>query len=161
MAENIFSTFTISGEGLTAQRRRLASIAKNIANVNTTKCEDGEPYRREITVVSAIQGQGNTFGNELKEQLTLIGTEKGHFGGDSLGGSSERYLKTDTVKDQSDFRMVYDPSHPHAGDDGYVKMPNINIVTEMVEMISAQKAFESNANVIESAKSIARDSLEI
>ncbi len=160
MAESIFSTFDISGQGMSIQRKRLAAVAKNIANVNTTKGPDGQPYKREIVTVKA--GGNNSFSNELKTQLSIGGTNN------SLGGTSflSNQSSPDTILEaQTEFdsstRMVYDPSHPHADKEGYVKMPNINIVTEMVEMISAQKSFEANTGVIESAKNIARDSLEI
>ena len=70
-------------------------------------------------------------------------------------------LKAKSARDNTPPRLVYDPSHPDADENGYVRMPNINIVTEMVEMISAQRSFEANSQVIESAKNVARDSLEI
>lgn len=73
----------------------------------------------------------------------------------------DQILKAQVARDNSPPRMVYDPSHPNANADGYVQMPNVNIVTEMVEMISAQRAFEANTGVITAAKNIARDSLEI
>jgi flagellar basal-body rod protein FlgC len=72
-----------------------------------------------------------------------------------------QYLDIEIKKDMSEGRLVYDPSHPDADENGYVRYPNVNVVTEMVEMITAQRAFEANVSVIESAKNVARDSLDI
>ena len=155
MAETVFTSFNIGGQGLSVQRMRLNSIARNIANANTTKAEDGEPYKREVTVIHAV-GEGS-FGSELSQQMKLSGS-----GTRSVGGMyARKVVEATTSHDESEPRQVYDPSHPDADENGYVKMPNINVVNEMVEMISAQRAFEANVNVIESAKNIARDSLDI
>lgn len=161
MSDSIFATFNISGQGLSVQRKRLTAVANNIANANTTNGPDGLPYQREII---AVKESGNTvFSNALQSQLALTKTSSEHSGNISKNGSSidNTVLESESVKDQSAPRMVYDPSHPDADDNGYVKMPNINIITEMVEMISASRAFQANTDVIESAKNIARNSLEI
>jgi len=154
MAENIFSTFDISSQGMRAQRMRLAAVARNIANVNTTKGSDGEPYKREITTIKAVDS--GSFGGELGQQI--LSMQSGNLNDRNSGNN---VLSVETNFDNSEPRLVYDPSHPHADDKGYVKMPNINIVTEMVEMLSAQKAFEANASVVDSAKNIVRDALDI
>ena len=161
MAENLFSTFAISGQGMSVQRMRLSAVAKNIANVNTTKGPDGQPYQREIVVVRAING--NQFENELESQISLTKTSAEHSNEAHLGSypPDSRIINAVSAKDASLPRLVYDPSHPDADENGYVKMPNINIVTEMVEMISAQRAFEANTGIVESAKNMARDSLDI
>ncbi len=161
MAENLFATFAISGQGMSVQRMRLSSVAKNIANANTTKGENGKPYEREVVVVRAIPQ--SPFENELDSQLKLSRTEASH----APTANPHSYppdwsvLKARTARDNTPPRIVYDPSHPDADETGYVQFPNINIVTEMVEMISAQRGFEANTGVIESAKNVARDSLEI
>ena len=161
MAENLFATFAISGQGMSVQRMRLSSVAKNIANANTTKGENGKPYEREVVVVRAIPQ--SPFENELDSQLKLSRTEASH----APTANPHSYppdwsvLKARTARDNTPPRIVYDPSHPDADETGYVQFPNINIVTEMVEMISAQRGFEANTVVIESAKNVARDSLEI
>lgn len=161
MAENLFSTFKISGQGLSVQRMRLSATANNIANVNTTKGIDGQPYRREVVVVRAVPG--SPFEEELSNQISLSMTSPDHTPEAAPGGFPQDYkvLQAATARDNSLPRLVFDPSHPDADAEGYVKMPNINIVTEMVEMISAQRAFEANSNAIESVKNMARDSLEI
>ncbi len=161
MAENLFSSFDITGQGLSVQRMRLSSIAKNIANANTTRGEYGKPYEREVVVVRSIPQ--SPFGQELDSRIKLSRTDNAHspnaepysYPGDY------RVLKANTSRDNTPARLVYDPAHPDADDNGYVHYPNVNIVTEMVEMISAQRGFEAGANVLESAKNIARDSMEI
>jgi flagellar basal-body rod protein FlgC len=161
MAENLFASFDISGQGMTVQRMRLSSVAKNIANVNTTKDVNGEPYQREVVVVRAIPG--SPFEDELEDQIEMKRTSKDHAPNAYPGTYPPDYsvLKAKTAKDNSPPRLVFDPNHPDADDDGYVKMPNINIVTEMVEMITAQRGFEANTGVVESVKNVARYSLEI
>ena len=161
MPENIFASFAISGQGMSVQRMRLSAVANNIANANTTKGPLGEPYQREVVIVRAIPG--SPFDTELTNQLQLKRTEKDHAPTTYPGVYPPDYgvLKSITAKDNTPPRMVYDPSHPDADESGYVKYPNINVVTEMVEMISAQRSFEANTGVIDAAKNIARDSLEI
>ena len=148
----------MSGQGLTVQRMRLSAVARNIANMNTTQDIGGEPYKREIVVVRNVQN--TSFDNQLTGQMNLAGA----YGGDEITSNSpgeKTNLQASTVKDNTPPRQVYDPSHPDADENGYVKTPNVNIVTEMVEMISAQRAFEANAGVIESAKNMARNALDI
>lgn len=161
MAENIFATFDISGQGMSVQRMRLSAVSKNIANANTTKTPDGGPYQREVVVVRAIPG--SPFDQELENTISMKKTAPEHAPTGSLKGYPPDYtvLKAKTARDNSPPRLVYDPNHPDADESGYVKMPNINIVTEMVEMISAQRSFEANTGVVESAKNIARESLDI
>lgn len=161
MAENIFSTFAISGQGMSVQRQRLSAVANNIANANTTKGPDGLPFQREIVVVRHIPG--SPFEDVLQDQISLKKTSDDHSGNASINGRNPDYsvLNAFTAKDATPPRMVHDPSHPDADENGYVHYPNINIVTEMVEMITAQRAFEANTGMVESAKNIARYSLEI
>lgn len=151
MGNNVFEIFRIAGEGLRFQRKRLESIARNIANANVTRATNGEPYRREIVIARVVET--SKFGKELTEAITAglnIGKEE-----------LNQTMKIEKIIDDSDFRLVYEPSHPDADEKGYVRYPNVNIVTEMVDMISAQRAFEANASIIESAKNVARDSLDI
>lgn len=161
MAENIFSSFNISGQGMSVQRLRLSAVARNIANANTTKAEDGLPYKREVVVVREIKG--SPFEESMNASLELDRTNPDHTGEAINNGmeNMDKVLNARVVKDNSLPRLVYDPNHPDANADGYVAMPNINIVTEMVEMISAQRAFQANAQVVDAGKNIARYSLEI
>ncbi len=161
MPENIFATFSISGQGMSVQRMRLSAVANNIANANTTKGIDGKPYQREVVVVREIPG--SPFEDELEDQLALKRTSADHAPTARQGTYPPDYsvLKARTARDNSPARLVYDPTHPDADEQGYVHYPNVNVVTEMVEMITAQRAFEANTGVVGAAKNIARNSLDI
>lgn len=161
MAENLFSTFSISGKGMGLQRQRLNAVANNIANANTTKDANGKTYQREVIVVRA--DKHTAFDRQLTDEIALRGTGASHIGNAAGMGNAgnEEVLKAVSARDNSGPRMVFDPSHPDANTEGYVAMPNVNVVTEMVEMISAQRAFEANTSVVSAAKNVARDSLDI
>ncbi|MCL6632354.1 MAG: flagellar basal body rod protein FlgC [Alicyclobacillus herbarius] len=125
----------ISASGLTAERLRMDVIANNIANANTTRTPSGGPYRREMVVLAP---RTNTFQDALAaEQSTASGTA-----GVQVVG---------IVQDPSPFRLVYDPSNPDAVN-GYVQMPNVDIATEMVDMVSAARAYEANATAFDATK---------
>jgi len=161
MGGSIFEIFKISSEGLLLQRQRLNSIAKNIANANTTKTESGGPYRREIVIARAKDEEGS-FHREIDNLLKPLKNSNIEFPAERGNRLPEtKYLDIQVMSDMGDGRLVYDPSHPDADNNGYVRYPNVNVVTEMVEMITAQRAFEANISVIESAKNVARDSLDI
>ncbi|MGI5839078.1 MAG: flagellar basal body rod protein FlgC [bacterium] len=142
---SFFRAIETSASGLTAERLRMDIIANNIANVNTTRTENGGPYQRQMPVFAARSG----FNNILSRYLT---------DGNS-SGSGVRV--TDIRVDPSPFKYVYNPTHPDADARGYVAMPNVNIVTEMVDMITASRAYEANITAINTAKSMALRSLEI
>lgn len=149
-------TIDISASGLTAQRLRMDTIASNIANVETTRVENGRgPYRRQVVVFEArtsrIPGKvpANNFESLLEEKMANM-------------GSGVRVKEIRSVdENEQPFRRVYDPSHPDADEQGYVNYPNVNIVEEMINMISATRAYEANAKVIEASKSMAMRALDI
>jgi len=152
----------ISASGMTAQRLRMDTISSNMANVETTRRANGTgPYRRQVVVFEArndIENQNTSnnpvmskFANLLKEQQKVAAT-----------GYGVRVKEIREINDQeSPFRKVYDPSSPEADAQGYVNYPNVNIVEEMTNMISATRSYEANAKVIESAKAMASKALEI
>ena len=142
----IFSTLNIGGTALTAERTRMEVISKNIANVNTTRTSSGKPYRRQMPLFKEIEG--DSFESVLSN---ASGKHK------SEGGVKV----TGIENDRSPFKSAYNPGHPDADKDGYVLMPNIDIVTEMVDMISASRAYEANMTTINSAKAMAMKALEI
>jgi len=157
----------ISASGLAAQRRRLNAISENLANASTTRTAEGGPYRRKITRFSeAPQMVKTTFRNALdkqEENIELLQTRVGHMepferekGGQTVSGVS-----ADVVQDDSPPVTVYDPNHPDADENGFVKMPNVNVVSEMVDMISATRAYEANVTAIKSFKEMAKKALEI
>ena len=140
------NSINISASGLTAEKLRMDVISRNIANVNTTRTADGTPYRRQVVVFQEGDKQ-MSFSDYLNDaSKTLIGS------GVKVAGITE---------DKTPFKSVYDPGHPDADEEGYVKMPNIDVMTEMVNMISASRAYEANVTAINSAKSMASKALEI
>ena len=143
---SVFQSFDISASGMTAQRFRTDIIAENIANVNTTRTEDGTPYRRQV--VTFAQKVDTPFSDILKSHRNKYKGE----------GVKVYSLKEDET---SDFIMEYDPSHPDADENGYVSYPNVNIVTEMTNLIDASRAYEANATAFDASKAIAQAGIQI
>ena len=141
---SIFGAIDVAASGMTAERLRLDVISNNIANVNTTRTADGGPYRRQYVVFEPRQGDASSFSQVMSGQLQLNGVR--------VSGIR---------KDDSPLRMVYEPGHPDADAEGYVRMPNINIVTEMVDMMTASRAYEANVTSVNVAKSMMLKALEI
>lgn len=145
------SSIDISASGLTAQRLRMDTIASNMANAETTRVENGNgPYRRQVVVFEARQANNaKSFNSLLKDKMATV-------------GQGVRVKEIRSLDDnEAPFRRVYDPSHPDADENGYVSYPNVNIVEEMINMISATRSYEANAKVIEATKSMALKALEI
>ncbi len=138
---SLFHSFDVSASGLTAQRLRMDTIANNLANVNTTRTERGGPYRRQMPVFAS---------RYLPQALAVQG---------GFRGAGVRVLGI--VEDTDPPRLVYDPAHPDANADGYVAMPNVNVVTEMVDMIGASRAYEANIAALNAFKNMAMKALEI
>ena len=136
MVDNISAT-DIAVQGIRAQRIRMNVIAQNIANAQTTRTEKGGPFRRQLALFEA-----KSFGQQLNESNPGVRVSK-------------------IVNDDSPFRQVFDPSHPDANEDGIVLYPNVNISIEMINMLSAQRAYEANIDVITSSKRMAAKALEI
>ncbi|MFH0702705.1 MAG: flagellar basal body rod C-terminal domain-containing protein [bacterium] len=179
-----FDALDISASALYAQRMRMDTIASNIANVNTTRNPDGTPgvYRRREVVFSAIydktknktdtsgNNSDNTSDNNVNTQNTQNAGENNNSDNNILKGSvsmdapaiatgvSVFQINEDTV---TPLKKVYNPAHPDADKDGFVEMPNINIVTEMIDMISATRAYEANVTVIDGTKNIIASALRI
>ena len=141
---SIFGAIDVAASGMTAERLRLDVISNNIANVNTTRTADGGPYRRQYVVFEPRQGDASSFSQVMSGQLQLNGVR--------VSGIR---------KDDSPLRMVYEPGHPDADAEGYVRMPNINIITEMVDMMTASRAYEANVTSVNVAKSMMLKALEI
>lgn len=142
----LFQSFDISASGMTAERFRTDIIAENVANVNTTRTEDGTPYRRKIVTFAE---KGTTSFQDVLE-----GSRKSHIG----NGVKVSRVTEDT---ESDFVMEYDPSHPDADENGYVSYPNVNTVTEMTNLIDASRAYEANVTAFNTSKAIAQAGLQI
>jgi flagellar basal-body rod protein FlgC len=141
-----FSSLDVGASALTAQRLRMDIISQNIANANTTRTDKGTPYRRQ-DVLFEEKAPGGQFSDYLNDSSK------------ALIGSGVRVAKI--VEDKTPFKKVYDPGNPEANTDGYVEMPNVDIITEMVNMISATRAYEANVTSINTSKSIALKALDI
>ena len=141
---SLFNSLRISASGLTAERLRLDVIADNLANVNTTRTAAGGPYRRKVAV---LEERPNGFADLLGIQNT------------SRMGGGVRVAAI--AEDTSPLPRVYNPGHPDADADGYVLMPNVNVVTEMVDMITATRAYEANVTAMNAAKQMALRTLDI
>ncbi len=161
----VFSAIDISASGLSAQRRRMNAIAENIANVNTTRTPEGGPYRRRLSYFSEDRQGVDTVRLNPKpgKQLELDFTDKKHLTPFESHLHENRFsgVNYHEYRDNSTPEMVYDPTHPDANEYGYVAMPRINIITEMVEMISASRNYEANVTAIDAAKGMARKAMEI
>lgn len=147
----MFTSFDINSSGLTAQRYRMDIISENVANANTTRTADGSPYVRKIVTFAEKQGTtpfAHVLDNEMNSYSSI---ESGQ--GVKVSGVFE-----DKV---TEMNMVYDPSHPDADENGYVLYPNVNIITEMTNLIDATRAYEANATAFDASKSMALKGLEI
>lgn len=138
-----FNTLRISASGLAAERLRMDTIASNFVNADTTRGKDGKPYVRKIAV--------------FQENLQKVLNPK-------TGKTEEKLLGVKSVgveEDPSPLRVVYDPTHPDADANGYVKKPNVNILNEMADLIASSRAYEANITAINAEKSMLMKSLEI
>ena len=144
---SVFKSFGVNASGMTSERFRMDIISQNVANANTTRTEEGTPYRRKIVTFQEKTPNPMKFS-------TIFKRARGMDVGDGV--------KTMGVyEDQSDLTMVYDPSHPDADENGYVMYPNVNIVTEMTNMIDAERAYQANATAFNASKAMAMKGLDI
>lgn len=145
---SIFSAFNVNASGMTAQRYRMDIISENVANANTTRTQDGTPYRRKVVTFEQKGETAKTFSS-------FLGQASNRYDGQ---GVRVRKVSEDTW---TQMNMVYDPSHPDADENGYVTYPNVNIVTEMTNLIDASRSYEANATAFSASKSMAMKGLEI
>lgn len=142
---SMFGTFNTSASGMTAERFRLDIIANNLANANTTRTDEGGPYRRQSPIYMP---------REPRFKLPFPRRKTG-------GQHGEGVRVVGVSHDTNEPRMVYDPYHPDANEEGYVAYPNVNTVREMVDMISATRAYEANVSAMTAAKQMANKALTI
>jgi len=141
---DLMQAMKISGTALTAQRAKINIISENLANSETTRAEDGQPYRRKMVVLSEqpVEPFKSVLAREQEEAVGVTVSE--------------------IVESQEDFNLVYNPAHPDADPDtGYVKMPNVNILTEMADMMTARRAYEASVTAMNNTKSMMLRALEI
>ena len=145
----MFTAFDINASGMTAERYRMDIISQNVANANTTRTEDGTPYRRKV-VVFEEKGQQTAFRHVLNKASKCY----------SYTGSG---VKVSGVYEDkwTEMNKVYDPSHPDADENGYVTYPNVSAITEMTNLIDASRAYEYNATAFNASKNLATAGLGI
>ena len=148
------SSIDVIGSGFTAQQQRLDIISENIVNMNTTRTENGEgPYRRKVVVFQADNGTGR-FSDILARTRYGIG---GSFGGQRVAG----VRVAEVAEDPSDFKLKYDPEDPDANEDGYVEMPNVDLVKEITDGMAASQAYNANVTAFNLMKNVISKGLEI
>lgn len=146
-----YSALETAASGLTAERLRMDVISNNIANANTTRTAEGGPYRRQMVIMEGrpsfaamlTEAQGQAGSSDIRETI----------------GRGVRI--TQVVNDMRPFKIKYDPTHPDADDNGYVQLPNVDTVTEMVDLISASRAYEANVTALNAFKSMVSSALQI
>ncbi|MFP3916181.1 flagellar basal body rod protein FlgC [Lysinibacillus telephonicus] len=148
---SIFASMNSTASALTAQRLRMDVISSNIANVDTTRARqvngEWEPYRRKSVTLAENQGQFSNFLNAA-------------IGGKDYSGNGVKVVSINEDNEKP-FKLVYNPTHPDANEEGYVEMPNVDLLTEMVDLISATRSYEANVTVFNASKSMLTKALEI
>ena len=154
---SLFKVFDIAGSALTAQSQRLNVVASNLANAESVTGPDGKPYKaRQVTFQTAI------VNNSANASTSLASPFSGNNNGSGISSSDASGVRVAGVtEDQSAGRRVYDPKHPLADGDGYLTMPNVNVVEEMVNMISASRSYQSNVEVMNTAKNLLMKTLTL
>ncbi|MBU0472767.1 MAG: flagellar basal body rod protein FlgC [Bacteroidetes bacterium] len=156
--------FKISARGLSVQRTRMNLIAENIANAETTRTENGEPFKRKFITISQNEKVSNGL-SQAQSTLKMQTTNGDHIPfvspSSSMSGGSNSGLDYQVNEDTSQGELIFMPNHPDANEDGYVQSSNINVIQEMVEMIAASRSYEANLTALDTSKQIAKDSLEI
>lgn len=143
---DLSDVFSVNGSALKAQMLRMEVIGANVANVNTTRTPEGGPYRRREVVFETIPEGADDFSATLGRAS------------ESVGGGV-RVSKV--IEDSSPFLLRFDPQHPDAGQDGYVRYPNVNVVAEMVNLVEASRSYEANISVISATKNMIAKTFEI
>jgi flagellar basal-body rod protein FlgC len=143
----LFDAIGSSASGMQAERLRMDVVSENLANAETTKAANGQPYRRKEVVFQEAGQQGTTFASILA--------------GASGNAPTHGVKVAGIVEDQSALKRIYDPGHPDADQDGYVTMPNVNTVTEMTDLISASRSYEANVTAMQTAKTMFTKTLDL
>ena len=145
---SFLSSFDISASGLTAQRQRLDVAAENISNSETTRTASGGPYRRKMVVLQEIPSTSTSFRSRFSRLMNQSASKGG-------------VKVTEVIEDQRDLNPVYNPDHPDANEEGYVMMPNVDLVKETVDGMSATRSYEANMTAFNAMKLMAQRALDI
>ena len=146
----LFDAIDASGSGLSAERLRMDVTSENLANAQTTKGADGQPYRRKEVVLQQAGTSTTSF-------ASVLSSMQGAGGAKSVDGVRVSGI----VEDSSALKRIYDPGHPDADKNGYVTMPNVNTVTEMTDLISSSRAYEANVTAMQTAKTMFAKTLDL
>jgi flagellar basal-body rod protein FlgC len=144
----LFDGLDVSAAGLTAQRLRMDVTAENLANAQTTRGANGKPYQRKDVILEEIPQSG--FGAQLSSAM-----------GTGTGAASGGVQVAGIVADRTPGKLVYDPGNPDANAQGYVRMPNVDTVSEMVDLIDASRAYEANVTAMQSTKQMLAKTLDL
>lgn len=143
---SFLQSLNISASGLTAQKLRMDIISENLANIDTTRTEEGGPYKRKLTVLTSTGESG--FGQIYSDKLNQSGKKPG-------------VEVSKIIEDESEFKLTYNPTHPDADVNGYVKMPNVDSLKETADMMEALRAYQANVTALNTIKQMAAKALEI
>ena len=184
----MFRSLALAASGLSAQRQRIETIARNLANAETTRTDGGGPYKRKVAVLQAASTESQQFG--VPQNAATLGTTAppnvppfgvpafqvpamsvGGLGGDDPRSITVPALASDdgmhgvrvaqVAEDASEGPLVYDPGHPDADANGYVRYPNVRVSDEMVDLLDAKRIYEANATVFQSAKAMLKSAISI
>jgi len=154
------SGFDISGYGLSAQRFRINLISSNIANANTTRTDEGGPYRRREAIFKAVN-----FDSLLNKELNGFTKDENPIDDPAATKFAKPPLMSvvvdKVIRDDSPFKLRFDPSHPDADSNGYISLPNVNPVIEMADLIEATRAYQANVAAFQSTKSMAQSAIDL
>ncbi len=142
---DFLSSMRISSSGLSVQRKRMETISSNLANIETTRTPEGGPYRRKDVVITALPLE-DEFGQSLSRELQ---------------SNVNKVVVTDIVEDQDEPRLEFQPNHPDANELGYVAKPNINLMSEMVDLMTASRSYEANVTAINASKNMALRAIDL
>lgn len=158
-----FSGMQTSASGMTAERLRMDVIANNIANVNTTRDASGapNPYRRQMVVMGNRPSFAAAMAQAQSAFSTSVTDGEGVATGDPYSHVGRGVRVLQVTEDQRPFKLKYDPTHPDADANGWVRLPNVDTVTEMVDLISASRAYEANVTALNAFKSMVQSALQI
>lgn len=145
----MFDVFTVNSSGMEAQRIRLNLISSNLANVETTRTAEGGPYRRKDLILDSVKV------GSFKDLIA------GTMGGKGGSGDLEGVRISQIIEDDRPFKMVFNPAHPDADENGFVAMPNVNVVEEMVNMITASRSYEANIKAFQASREMIQKAIDI
>jgi flagellar basal-body rod protein FlgC len=149
---SLFNSLAISATGMSSNRLWIDIIANNISNVNSTN-PNAKPYRRKMPIFAEVLKEVD---KELNETLSSF-----EFGGEPIEKKGNGVRTYKILEDNSPFKLVYNPGHPHANKDGFVSMPNVDVIKEMVDMIAANRAYDASVQTANAAKAMINKALEI